>query len=133
MCLAVISGLYFGEIRITFSELFDMLAQGPVAAVEEEIKYGLVWRLRMPRVLSALMSGAILASSGVIFQAVLRNPLAEPYTLGVASGAAFGASVAIFAGLRWITMASFAGSMAALCAVWALGERDGTGDDVSGV
>jgi iron complex transport system permease protein len=78
------------------------------------------------------MSGAILASCGVIFQAVLRNPLSEPYTLGVASGASFGASAAIFFGSRWITPYAFLGSAAALAAVMALGERDGD-DDISGV
>ena len=129
---AVLSGLYFGDISVKWGELFRILSEGKVSMVDEPIKASLIWRIRVPRVLSAAMSGAILASCGVIFQAVLRNPLSEPYTLGVASGASFGAAVAIFFGSRWITPYAFLGSAAALAAVMAFGVRDGD-DDISGV
>ncbi len=56
---------------------------------------GVVWNLRLPRILLALVAGWGLASSGVVMQAVLRNPLASPFTLGVAAGAAFGAAAAM--------------------------------------
>jgi iron complex transport system permease protein len=120
--------LYFGDMRITFEELFRMLSLGPYAEAEEAIRYDLVWRIRLPRVLASTLSGAVLASCGVIFQAVLRNPLAEPYTLGVASGAAFGAAVAIAAGVPAVTSAAFAGSIAALFVVWVLGDRKNDAD-----
>jgi iron complex transport system permease protein len=55
-----------------------------------------VWELRLPRLICGVFVGAGLAAAGVIFQAILQNPLADPYTLGVSSGAAFGASLAIF-------------------------------------
>jgi iron complex transport system permease protein len=55
-----------------------------------------VWELRFPRILCGVLAGAGLAVAGVIFQAILENPLADPYTLGISSGAAFGASLAIF-------------------------------------
>ena len=129
---AALSGLYFGDISITWSELFRILSEGRTALTDEPIKASLIWRIRVPRVLSAAMSGAILASCGVIFQAVLRNPLSEPYTLGVASGASFGASVAIFLGVRWITPFAFLGSAAALTVVMVLGGRDGD-EDISGM
>src|SRR5690606_34466405 len=48
------------------------------------------WQTRVPRVLAALIAGAALACSGLAYQAVLRNPLAEPYILGVSTGAAIG-------------------------------------------
>ncbi len=51
------------------------------------------WRLRLPRTIAAFLAGAGLAVSGMVFQAMFRNPLATPFTLGVSSGAAFGASV----------------------------------------
>ncbi|MDR2820795.1 MAG: iron ABC transporter permease [Desulfovibrio sp.] len=51
------------------------------------------WRLRLPRAVAAFLSGAGLGVSGMVFQAMFRNPLATPFTLGVSSGAAFGASV----------------------------------------
>jgi iron complex transport system permease protein len=55
-----------------------------------------IWELRFPRILCGILAGAGLAVAGVIFQAILENPLADPYTLGISSGAAFGASLAIF-------------------------------------
>ena len=55
----------------------------------------IVWELRFPRILCGLLTGAGLAVAGVIFQGILQNPLADPYTLGISSGAAFGASLAI--------------------------------------
>jgi len=129
---AALSGLYFGDISVTWSELFRILSEGRLSLTDEPIKASLIWRIRVPRVLAAAMSGAILASCGVIFQAVLRNPLSEPYTLGVASGAAFGAAMAIFLGSRWVTPYAFFGSALALAAVIALGGK-GDDDDISGV
>lgn len=61
------------------------------------------WKLRAPRCAMAFCAGAALALCGAAFQAMFRNPLAEPYTLGVASGAALGAAVAIYAAERWLS------------------------------
>jgi iron complex transport system permease protein len=58
-----------------------------------------VWELRLPRLLCGASAGAGLATAGVIFQGILQNPLADPYTLGVSTGAAFGASLAILLNL----------------------------------
>ena len=89
---------------------------------------------RLPRVVAAALVGASLAAAGVVFQALLRNPLATPDTLGVSSGAALGAMLAItfhldftFAGLPSIPLASLAGSLFALAVVYALatGRRRG--------
>ena len=84
---------------------------------------------RLPRVVAAALVGASLAAAGVVFQALLRNPLATPDTLGVSSGAALGAMLAItfhldfaIAGLPSIPLASFAGSL------FALGDRLRAGD-----
>jgi iron complex transport system permease protein len=59
-----------------------------------------LWELRLPRIISGMLCGAGLAVSGVIFQAILHNQLADPYTLGISTGAAFGASFAILLGVR---------------------------------
>jgi ABC-type Fe3+-siderophore transport system permease subunit len=82
---------------------------------------------RLPRVVAAALVGAALAGAGVIFQALLRNPLATPDTLGVSSGAALGAMLAItfhldlpIVGIPAIPLASFAGSLGALGIVYAL-------------
>lgn len=55
----------------------------------------IIWDLRMPRIILAIIIGAMLSLSGVVFQGVLKNPLADPYILGVSSGAALGAAIAI--------------------------------------
>src|SRR5207253_10833567 len=82
---------------------------------------------RLPRVLAGAMVGAALASSGVVFQALLRNPLATPFTLGVSAGAALGAMLALtldlpsgVAGFSAVPIASFAGSLGAVGIVYAL-------------
>ncbi len=55
-----------------------------------------VWEIRLPRILTGIAVGAGLSAAGVMFQAILQNPLADPYTLGISTGAAFGASIAIY-------------------------------------
>ncbi len=82
---------------------------------------------RLPRVLAAALVGAALAMAGVVFQALLRNPLASPDTLGVSAGASLGAMIAItfnvgftLFGLPSVTVASFIGSLGALGIVYAL-------------
>src|SRR5450759_6652 len=82
---------------------------------------------RLPRTLAAALVGAALAASGVVFQALLRNPLSTPFTLGVSAGAALGAMLAItfpislaFAGVSTVPIASFAGALGAVGVVYAL-------------
>lgn len=83
----------------------------------------IIWRLRLPRVLLAALVGAALSLGGMVFQALLRNPLAEPYILGVSGGSAIGAIIGILVGLArfpgvWLT--AFAGSMATLAVLFAM-------------
>lgn len=70
------------------------------------------WRLRLPRTIAAFLAGAGLSISGLVFQAMFRNPLATPFTLGVSSGAAFGASVYFRLGIA-LSVLSSAGSLGA--------------------
>ncbi|MEJ7608509.1 MAG: iron chelate uptake ABC transporter family permease subunit, partial [Bryobacteraceae bacterium] len=85
--------------------------------------YEILFQVRLPRVLLALLSGSALALSGVLFQSLLRDALATPYTLGVSSGASLGAVIAISYGWRTIFgvnaiwVASFIGALATLLAV----------------
>ena len=77
----------------------------------------IIWKLRLPRVLLAALVGAALSLGGLVFQALLRNPLAEPYILGISGGSAIGAIVGILLGLSQfpgITLTSFAGSLTTL-------------------
>ncbi|MDZ7376896.1 MAG: iron ABC transporter permease [candidate division KSB1 bacterium] len=66
---------------------------------ENQVVNRIFWMVRLPRVLAAFLAGAALAISGMVFQAMFRNPLATPFTLGVSSGAAFGAAVYIKIGV----------------------------------
>ena len=82
---------------------------------------------RLPRTLAAALVGAALAASGVVFQALLRNPLATPFTLGVSAGAALGAMLSItlpvslaIAGVSSVPVASFAGALGAVAIVYTL-------------
>ncbi len=73
----------------------------------------IIWHLRLPRVLSAALVGAALALGGLVFQALLRNPLAEPYILGISGGAAIGAIIGILLGwshFPGVSLTSFLGS-----------------------
>ena len=77
----------------------------------------IIWRIRFPRVLLAALVGATLSLGGLVFQALLRNPLAEPYILGISGGSAIGAILGILMGLSpfpGVSMMAFAGSMATL-------------------
>lgn len=81
----------------------------------------IVWELRMPRVLTAAVVGAGLALCGAVMQAVTRNPLADPYLLGLSSGASVGAVVVIVLGVGvLLPVAAFAGALAALVATLGL-------------
>ncbi|WP_210415463.1 putative F420-0 ABC transporter permease subunit [Agromyces laixinhei] len=85
------------------------------------LRDGIVWELRMPRVLTAAAVGAGLAICGAVMQALTRNPLADPYLLGLSSGASVGAVVVIVLGVGLLLpVAAFAGALAALVATLAL-------------
>lgn len=84
------------------------------AAASGTANHTIFWEIRVPRVVLAALCGAALAVGGVVFQAMLRNPLAAPYTLGVSSGAALGAAVYVRTGVA-ISVLGFGGeSFAAL-------------------
>ncbi len=106
--------------------------QGPQIGGAPNPDYEILVRVRVPRVLLAAMVGAALASSGVIFQALLRNPLADPYILGVSSGAGLGAMIAVISGLSWtlwgrspVAVFAFIGALGTVWLVWGIGRITG--------
>ena len=109
------SGLGVGEI---LSVLADRDATGPAADI--------VLRVRLPRVLLGALVGACLAVSGVLFQAMLRNPLADPYVLGVSGGAALGGILvlslgsAVGLGYEAVPPAAFAGCLITIALLYAI-------------
>lgn len=89
----------------------------------------ILWDLRLPRVLTAILVGTGLALCGAVLQALTRNPLADPYLLGLSSGASFGAATVIIVGAAIaLPLAAFVGAMVALVASWFLaGGHHGAG------
>jgi iron complex transport system permease protein len=102
-------------------------AVSPLSATEEAI----LWELRLPRVVLGALVGGTLAVAGATYQGVFRNPLADPYLLGVAAGAGLGATVAVaYLPEGWSTHevvppAAFAGAVVAVSAAYALGRSAG--------
>ncbi|MBC8418804.1 MAG: iron ABC transporter permease [Proteobacteria bacterium] len=83
----------------------------------DSMLHTIIWRIRFPRVLLAVLVGATLSIGGLVFQALLRNPLAEPYILGISSGSGIGAIIGILAGFSrfpGVSLTAFAGSMGTL-------------------
>jgi len=85
------------------------------------------WQIRVPRAMLAFLAGSGLALAGMTFQAIFRNPLATPFTLGVSSGAAFGATLAIrlgwtvsLLGVSAVSLTAFAGALASLILVYGI-------------
>lgn len=115
-------GLISGPSSISLTEIKDVL-QGPdrVGPVAD-----IVLRVRLPRVLLAALVGAALAVSGVLFQALLRNPLADPYVLGVSGGAAVGGIAVMSLGAGWglgasaIPPGAFAGAVITTLVLYAV-------------
>ncbi|MCT1887011.1 FecCD family ABC transporter permease [Dietzia cinnamea] len=114
--------------------LLDLLDRLPLLAVDSgltERQQVILWEIRVPRVVLGAIVGATLAIAGATYQGVFRNPLADPYLLGVSSGAGLGATLAIVAGGAMgsglVPPAAFAGGMIAVMATYALGRSVGGG------
>ncbi|MFF2753376.1 FecCD family ABC transporter permease [Psychrobacillus sp. NPDC058041] len=91
LIVAIWLGVSVGSVKVPISTLWDTGA--------DEIATNIVWKIRMPRVVLAGLVGASLAIAGAAFQALFKNPLADPYTLGVSSGASVGAVATLFFGI----------------------------------
>ncbi|MEI6845463.1 MAG: iron ABC transporter permease [Candidatus Firestonebacteria bacterium] len=117
-------------LKILLSKIPGLKASIPVTW-EENIS-DILLKVRIPRVLLALLVGAALSVSGAVFQGLLKNPLADPYLLGVSSGAALGASIVIltslpffFLGLPVVPFAAFAGALLSMFLVYGLARTKG--------
>lgn len=87
---STIAGLHFGPAGITSSQVFQCL----LGTCENPVSQMVIWQVRVPRVLVALVTGMGLAIAGAILQNTTRNPLADPYLFGIVSGAGLGATIA---------------------------------------
>ena len=120
--------LLIGSQNISLQKVF----QGPSVEGIPNSDYEILVAVRLPRIILAAIVGAALACSGVVFQAILRNPLADPYILGVSSGAGLGSIIAVMVGWTWtfwglsaLMVASFIGAMGTVWLVWSIGKVTG--------
>lgn len=115
--------LKFGSADISFSQIFSALS----GTNPDEATTKIISEIRFPRVLLAFAVGGGLSVAGAVFQAILMNPLAEPYILGISSGGAFGAVLSFLLGLAFPgpQLLAFAGSFIVIMLVFILGKRFG--------
>ena len=118
-CIVLLLAPFFGISKIILSDLFQHTASSTGSEV--------FWWTRVPRVLLAFLAGSALAVSGMTFQAMFRNPLATPFTLGTSSGASLGAALYVIGGFGWNiygisgrTVFAFIGAMASILLVYGL-------------
>jgi iron complex transport system permease protein len=117
MVLGLSTGSSGGEIKTGIKMVFSF--SGDVSSGDPMMQT-IIWQIRFPRVLLAALVGATLSLGGLVFQALLRNPLAEPYILGISGGSAIGAIIGILIGLPrfpGVAGTAFLGSMGTLLVV----------------
>ena len=121
--VAVLLSLRVGELQVGFADVLAALfrpGEGQASTVIRE--------LRLPRALAAFACGGLLATAGALMQVLLRNPLADPYILGISGGAAVGAlgAMVLGAAVFWVDVSAFAGALAAMLLVFGLAHGDGS-------
>lgn len=132
LLIAVLAGVAIGETAISPKVVLQVLANKLWAAgyVLDPIDEGVVWNYRLTRALVAAACGAGLATCGVILQSLLRNPLADPYLLGISAGASTGAVLValmgVGGGLISLSAGAFVGAMAAFALVILLARASGS-------
>ena len=134
-------GIVSGPVDIGVSQILRSLGEHlhvpGVTSTLTETEDAILWQLRVPRVVLGALVGAMLALSGATYQGVFRNPLADPYLLGVAAGAGLGATLAIAylpAGLRGqqvLPIAAFLGGIASVSAAYLIGRSAGRERDAA--
>ncbi|HEY5652367.1 MAG TPA: iron ABC transporter permease [Acidimicrobiia bacterium] len=127
----MVVGALIGPADIGASQvLTEVVSRIPGVGIESglsDVQQDILWAWRFPRVVLGMMVGGTLAISGASYQGVFRNPLADPYLLGIAAGAALGATLAIVSGLpaALVVPAAFVGGIGAVAATFALGRTMG--------
>jgi len=131
LMVAVVLGLVIGPVSIPTTRILGDLVShlGLGHSTLTSTQSSIVWQLRAPRMVLGLLAGAMLAVAGGTYQGVFRNPLADPYLLGVAAGAGLGATLAIVDVAKaatiptWTPVLAFAGAMVAVTLTWLIGGR----------
>jgi iron complex transport system permease protein len=123
---SVILSLSVGEMNLGFFDIFSILGKG-----HSSMEYTIITQIRLPRVLLGIAVGGALSLSGVLLQGVYRNPLVEPYTLGISGGASLGVAFAIVFGLHQsigsfvLPLSGFSGAFLIIFLVYSISSRHG--------
>ena len=135
LVVALIAGISIGPVAMPLSAIAGSLAAHlpwhPAVAVPA-IDSAIIWQIRLPRVVLGALVGSMLAGGGAAYQGVFRNPLADPYLLGVAAGAGLGATAVIISGASpaLLPVAAFGGAAGAVALTYSLGTGAGrAGED----
>lgn len=139
--VSLVTAVTFGTIRLPVSDVYGVLYAKwlhciPGAVIPPDWDAGsplhdVVWLIRLPRIVLAAAVGAALAVSGTVMQAIVKNPLADPYILGISSGASLGATVAVLFGVgaalgaRSVGVTAFLGALLVSAAVLFLANLGG--------
>lgn len=121
--VASIASLMIGQVSFTVTEVFQSIFSS-----EDTLARRIVWEIRVPRILIALLVGACLAIAGTILQGVMQNPLADPGVIGITSGAGIMAVLVmvVFPGyILYLPIAAFAGAFTAAMIVYVLSVKKG--------
>lgn len=128
VCVTLIVGVCIGAVAIPPGDVIAEIGNHiPFThhSTQPSLNSTIIWQLRLPRVILALVVGSMLATAGCSYQGTFRNPLADPYLLGVSAGAGLGATVAIVSQhsvAHWVLpIASFAGALIAVALTYSLG------------
>lgn len=129
--LIVILALFFSERGYFKIDVLDFIFNFKNLDLEQQGQLRIFQYIRVPRILVAILAGGILSMSGVIFQGVLFNPLADSYILGISSGASFGAALSMVLGLNQfkeftVVIMAFIFSMVSLYFVLSISKKNGT-------
>lgn len=121
--LALLASVMLGSVALTPGDVIVALLGGG-----SDLPRMLVLELRLPRSLAAFATGGLLAIAGALMQVLLRNPLADPYVLGISGGAAVGALLAMISGLglTWVSGSAFAGALLSTLIVFGLAHGTGS-------
>jgi iron complex transport system permease protein len=137
LMVVLLAGVGLGTVAVAPGDTLGILAHRllglDVARTWTAVEETIVWDLRLPRVLTAMVVGAALAVAGTTFQGLLRNPLADPYVLGTASGAALGAAIAVLIPVRIVILEfgllqgfAFLGALVSVYVVYRLSRTGGS-------
>jgi iron complex transport system permease protein len=114
--------LSIGSSSLSVEQLFDVFTHS-----QNTVAHTIVWELRAPRAYIAFVTGGLLSLAGLLMQVLLRNPLADPYILGVSGGASVAALFAMSLGLAgsWVSSSAFVGALLSISLVFGLSHRKG--------